>query len=206
MLTTSTADPYSQSSGTNSNPSQSQFREGSGNSRSPQPPVPLFGKQSRPHQSAPETYPSTHYYNSANSQQPQTTLPPTEPLSTTTANNQNVGGRLSHPLSNLLNPAEPAEEHPNLVQIPSAALHNFHSEIAAQTSGLSVEQLEQVNSVLMDTLWRTRGEWDRTEALREVAAAFNDVLRDMSEVGQDLGRASWERSHGGGLGTQDSAP
>jgi len=45
----------------------------------------------------------------------------------------------------------------------------------------------------MDTLWRTRGEWDRHVVMERIAEAFHDVLRDMEGVGQDLGEMSWGR-------------
>jgi len=74
----------------------------------------------------------------------------------------------------------------------------MHFDLSDKTSGLSVEQLEQVNSVLMDILWKTRGEWDRRVVLDEVVDGFNETLKDMRDVGQDLGSLSWE--DGGGSG------
>jgi len=94
-------------------------------------------------------------------------------------------------IQDLLNP----DPQPNLVQVEEVKLNNWHRDIADRTSGLSVEQLEQVNSVLMDTLWKTRNEWDRGKALGRLVTAFNDVVEDMKESGQEFGDGSWGR-HG----------
>ena len=55
-----------------------------------------------------------------------------------------------------------------------------------------MEQLEQVNSILMDTLWRTRGEWNRPRVLDEVTKSFGEVIQDMEEAGQEFADSSWE--------------
>lgn len=65
-----------------------------------------------------------------------------------------------------------------------------------QTSGFSVEQLEQVYSALMNQIWKTRGEWNRSEVIMEVKAAFEEV-RDDIKYCQDLLDGSME------IGTQD---
>lgn len=97
--------------------------------------------------------------------------------------------RPSSQIQDLLNPSP----QPNLIQVEQRNLDNFHREVADKTSGLSVEQLEQVNSVLMDTLWQTRGEWDRGKVLSEISKAFNDVMLDMQASGQEFGPSSWGR-------------
>ena len=58
-----------------------------------------------------------------------------------------------------------------------------------------MEQLEQINSALIDTVWRTRAEWNRTTVAKEVANVFNDVLEDMVEM-QEFGPNSWGRGKG----------
>jgi ATPase family AAA domain-containing protein 2 len=69
--------------------------------------------------------------------------------------------------------------------------HNFLEYLAEETSGYSVEQLEQVYSALMDQIWRTRGEWNRIKVVREVRAVFEDVMDDIKAC-QDLGARSME--------------
>ena len=72
-----------------------------------------------------------------------------------------------------------------------------------QTSGFSVEQLEQVYSALMNQIWKTRGEWSRVKVIEEVKAAFKEVTDDI-KVCQDLLDGSMEISTQDG-GTQYGA-
>jgi hypothetical protein len=97
-------------------------------------------------------------------------------------------------LQDILNPA-PAEIKPNLILPNATSVDNLLAEFAEKTSGLSIEQLEQVNSMLMDTLWTTRGEWDRNVVLEKTALVFNATLEDMGEE-QWLGDSSWGRKGG----------
>lgn len=75
--------------------------------------------------------------------------------------------------------------------------HDFvtrlHDNVASRTTGCSVEQLEQVNSVLMDTVWRMRQEWNRSVVALKVGEAFNKILEDMEECGWEFGPSSWGR-------------
>lgn len=50
-----------------------------------------------------------------------------------------------------------------------------------QSSGLSVEQMEQVYSLLMDKIWKTRGQWNRVKVTNEISEAFAECLADMEE-------------------------
>lgn len=68
--------------------------------------------------------------------------------------------------------------------------------LTEQTSGYSVEQLEQVYSALMDQIWQTRGEWNRVKVIDEVRAAFDEVSEDIKAC-QDLCDRSME------IGTPD---
>jgi ATPase family AAA domain-containing protein 2 len=61
-------------------------------------------------------------------------------------------------------------------------VEQLHEQLAQQTSGCSVEQLEQINTRLMDVLWRMRGEWDRSQVAATVMSAFNEVLDDMQRM------------------------
>lgn len=44
-----------------------------------------------------------------------------------------------------------------------------------------MEQLEQVYSMMMDKIWKTRGISARNEVVQEVTREFEDVLADMEE-------------------------
>ncbi|KIW92116.1 uncharacterized protein Z519_07100 [Cladophialophora bantiana CBS 173.52] len=119
--------------------------------------------------------------------------PPIEVKSHRHSNASRIDDLLNPPVSSHPPTPAPPPSRPNLIQVEEHALENLHTEITDQTSGLSVEQLEQVNSVLMDTIWRTRSEWDRNQVKGNVAEAFNEVMEDMAGVGQLFGDLSWGR-------------
>jgi SpoVK/Ycf46/Vps4 family AAA+-type ATPase len=95
-------------------------------------------------------------------------------------------------LQALLNPRDEAPNHPPL-EFSVVRIERLLQEVVHNTTGLSVEQLEQVNSVLMDVVWKTKGEWNRNVVADQVAAAFNEVMQDMEEY-QDFGPSSWGRA------------
>lgn len=70
-------------------------------------------------------------------------------------------------------------------------INQLHEELTQRTSGCSVEQLEQINSNLMDYVWQTRGEWNRTHVVAGIVQTFNAVLEDMLEM-QEIGPISQE--------------
>lgn len=98
---------------------------------------------------------------------------PTKPAANASAN-----------LQSLLN----SEPTPELV-IDNEYIDNLHTQLTQQTSGCSVEQLEQVNTYLMDYVWRKRGEWDRTSVARGITETFNATLADMQYM-QEIGPIS----------------
>lgn len=55
----------------------------------------------------------------------------------------------------------------------------FHEVVAEQTSGCTIEQLEQINRELMDEVWRKRGEWNRMKVLNSLTTVFNETIRDI---------------------------
>ena len=61
----------------------------------------------------------------------------------------------------------------------TASLDQFREQLVKNSSGLSVEQLEQVNASMMDVIWRARGNWNRNQVLHAVKEAFNDTVRDI---------------------------
>lgn len=70
------------------------------------------------------------------------------------------------------------EEVPRLV-IDHEYIERLRSELTLRTSGFTVEQLEQINTHLMDCLWKKRGEWDRTKVAVSLQEEFNEVFQDM---------------------------
>lgn len=91
----------------------------------------------------------------------------------------------SNSLQSLLNDDEPAPQ----MTIDLPYVEHLHKQLSLQTSGCSIEQLEQILTCLMDFVWRTRGEWDRTTVARGITETFNDVLEDMLSM-QEIGPIS----------------
>jgi hypothetical protein len=70
----------------------------------------------------------------------------------------------------------------------------LHDELVRRSSGMSVEQLEQVMSVLMNAIWDNRGQWDRNVVIKSVMDAFNTVSNDIVNI-QVVLEASANSSH-----------
>jgi len=66
--------------------------------------------------------------------------------------------------------------------IHEGRMNEFLHTLVDQTSGCSVEQLEQINRELMDEIWRTRGEWNRMTVLSTLTSVFNDTIGDIELV------------------------
>ncbi|KAG8666193.1 TAT-binding protein-like protein 7, AAA ATPase [Fusarium poae] len=69
-------------------------------------------------------------------------------------------------------------------------LNNF----TKATSGCTIEQLEQINRELMDEIWRTRSEWNRSRVMDQVMAVFNRTM-DEIEAFQGIEPASQARDY-----------
>ncbi|KAH7127003.1 ATPase family AAA domain-containing protein 2 [Dendryphion nanum] len=83
-------------------------------------------------------------------------------------------------IASLLND-EDSEPQPQLL-CDEAQVQAIHQELVKKTSGLSLEQLEQVNSGLMESLWQQRNDWNRTRVAFTVMDAFNLIIRDIGEM------------------------
>lgn len=70
------------------------------------------------------------------------------------------------------------DQQPRLI-IDHEYIDQLCVQLTQQTSGCSVEQLEQINTHLMDCLWKKRGEWDRTKVAGLLKDEFNEILQDM---------------------------
>ena len=68
---------------------------------------------------------------------------------------------------------------------------NFLETIVSQTSGCSVEQLEQIYSALMSEIWKTRDDWDRGKVARKVGGVFEETMEDIQSC-QGMAAGSWE--------------
>lgn len=70
-----------------------------------------------------------------------------------------------------------------------AVVERLHEQLILSTSGFSVEQLEQVNTSLMDHVWQMREEWNRTLVADGLGKTYNEVLEDMQAM-QEIGAIS----------------
>ncbi len=78
------------------------------------------------------------------------------------------------------------DESPPPLIIDRAFLGHLADDMAASTRGCTVEELEQVNSRVMDHIWKTRGDWNRTKVMTNVLTIFNEVLEDIRHTGTEL--------------------
>ncbi|KAF5234406.1 hypothetical protein FAUST_7646 [Fusarium austroamericanum] len=53
------------------------------------------------------------------------------------------------------------------------------NNVTEATSGCTIEQLEQINRELMDEIWRTRSEWNRSRVMDQVMAVFNRTMEEI---------------------------
>ena len=86
--------------------------------------------------------------------------------------------------------AESDQQPPPLLSrkiIDPDLLNDFLKELVKRSSGLSVEQLEQVNASMMDVIWKTRGNWNRNQVLHKVKDAFNMTIADIEACQQIMG-------------------
>ncbi|KAF2438893.1 AAA-domain-containing protein [Karstenula rhodostoma CBS 690.94] len=86
------------------------------------------------------------------------------------------------------------EPHPQLL-LDELQLSALHDLLVAQSSGCSLEQLEQINATLMETVWENRREWNRNKVVHHVGEAFNNIITDIQEM-QKLQRQSQEEAEG----------
>lgn len=81
---------------------------------------------------------------------------------------------------------------PMLIPPSPETLSNLTLQLATKSSGLSVEQLEQVMAQLMRRLWATRREWNRNVVAGGVSEAFNWAVGDIEGVQSVLGATPWD--------------
>lgn len=74
---------------------------------------------------------------------------------------------------------EPEIPHPPY-RLDTQSLEDFHTKLASDTENFTIEQLEQLNSAVMDIAYRGRLSWDRNAVLKEAAKVADTVARDIS--------------------------
>ncbi|KAF5661543.1 26S proteasome subunit [Fusarium heterosporum] len=128
----------------------------------------------------------------------QVSVSPSSQRTTSQFKAQTVGG-----MANILNENN-SDEHPSVRNSGSSTsasqpftageVDGFLQNVTESTSGCTIEQLEQINRELMDEIWRTRNEWNRSRVLDQVVAVFNRTMEDI-EAYQGMGPPSQIRNY-----------
>lgn len=71
---------------------------------------------------------------------------------------------------------------PPKLTIDEVYISTIHHKLCENTSGYSVEQLEQVNAAMMDAIWRARTLWNRDEVAAKALEAFEYVDENIREL------------------------
>ncbi|KAI9798091.1 MAG: hypothetical protein M1833_004988 [Piccolia ochrophora] len=86
----------------------------------------------------------------------------------------------------LNNSSAPANSpHPEFV-VDHPFVDGLHVQFTERSSGCAVEQLEQINTALMDCIWQHRGEHNRTFVGKQVMEIFNEVVSDVEAMQEIL--------------------
>ncbi|TKX27437.1 ATPase-like protein 2 [Elsinoe australis] len=135
--------------------------------------------------------PPTHHPNSQ--QQP--------PSQSSPRKASDIDSLLNHPSTSIAHPSAGATQAPTptLISPDPSLLSALSSELVSRSSGLSVEQLEQVMAALMRAIWNSKREWNRNWVVNEVKVAFNETVRDIEEM-QEIMRPSQEDGEYEGVG------
>ena len=87
----------------------------------------------------------------------------------------------------LVETEEQSSAPPSRKVLDEGTLDSFLGELVRRSSGLSVEQLEQVNAAMMDVVWKMRGEWNRNQVMYRVQDAFNATIKDIEACQKIMG-------------------
>jgi len=66
-----------------------------------------------------------------------------------------------------------------MLRCSAAVMGDVQRRLAEDTSGYTVEQLEQVNAAIMDHVWKSRTNYNREEVARQALEVFADVSQDI---------------------------
>ncbi|PNS21444.1 hypothetical protein CAC42_1223 [Sphaceloma murrayae] len=92
-----------------------------------------------------------------------------------------IDSLLNHPSSSESIPSVPMTK-PTLIHPEPSLLAKFSTELIKRSSGLSVEQLEQVMASLMRAIWDSKREYNRNVVVGLVSRAFNETVEDIEEM------------------------
>lgn len=78
------------------------------------------------------------------------------------------------------------DEAPPTLIMDDGFLTNMLPTMVERTAWCSVEQLEQINSTLMDYVWRTRADWNRTKVMSTALELFHETLAEIQQAAREL--------------------
>ncbi|KAA8900629.1 hypothetical protein TRICI_006187 [Trichomonascus ciferrii] len=91
----------------------------------------------------------------------------------------------------------PEPENPDKeIILDTNKMDSFYTRLVESTKGLTIEQLEQVNSALIDTLWSQRHLWDRNKIIDDLENTLTQVVDTIHAANK---RASMEAAHVTGM-------
>jgi hypothetical protein len=90
-------------------------------------------------------------------------------------------------MANILNdsPIEPTSSQASSqkdIIIDEYFLEDLLRRLTEGTSGCSIDQLEQINRELMETLWTMRGEYNRNRVAAKLVEVFNNTITDIEDM------------------------
>ncbi|KAH7360486.1 hypothetical protein BKA65DRAFT_186045 [Rhexocercosporidium sp. MPI-PUGE-AT-0058] len=102
--------------------------------------------------------------------------------------------------ANLLNdsPIEPTSSQASSqkdIIIDDFFVEELITRLVDGSSGCSIEQLEQINRELMETLWKMRGEYNRNQVVTALATMFNETITDIEEMQKVLAASQPQHLH-----------
>lgn len=133
----------------------------------------------------PDTQPEQLNFQSSQSQPSQSSQDMGPPAVPTSHQQRHAAG-----ISALLNPENEAESkasatsqpQPKLIAPDEPQYTHLCGYIVDKSTGLSVEQLEQVMAAMMEAIWQTKTDWNRNHAMNAVRMAFNETIKDIEEI------------------------
>jgi SpoVK/Ycf46/Vps4 family AAA+-type ATPase len=91
----------------------------------------------------------------------------------------------------------PEPENPDKeIILDTNKMDSFYTRLVDSTKGLTIEQLEQVNSALIDTLWSQRHLWDRNKIIDDLENTLTQVVDSIHAANK---KASMEAAHVTGM-------
>ncbi|WPG97448.1 tat-binding like 7 [Acrodontium crateriforme] len=104
--------------------------------------------------------------------------PPAPPRHNSSSVSAPISAILNDPIEGVADSSPPS---PTLILPQESEIGILNKMLVDKTSGMSVEQLEQVNAALMSVIWSERGQWNRVKVLHAIVGAFNETVQDIEQ-------------------------